>query len=130
MFPQWNPQVSCLQIPTCRFNCCFRHAVTAHLAHQSGYIRGTLDLGAHGHRGKIGPQSLPCSTRPLFVIKWAFARGAFTPSFASVCVANSGDDHSSLKSSTKTGFEEMNKWKFDFAKFNAFDFQHYRSIKN
>src|SRR6266446_1827375 len=114
--------MSCLQIPTCRFNRGLRHAIAAHLAHQSGYMRSTLDFGAHRHRGKISPQGLPCCSRPLFVIKWAFARGAFTPSFASIGIANPGDDHSSLKSSAKTGFEEMNKWKLEFAKFNAFDF--------
>src|SRR5207253_2904617 len=121
MLPKRKAGAAAFQIPAGSLDRRFRHAMAAHLFHQSVDARCVPDLVAHNHwREKIF-QSRPGSIRPFFTIERTFARRTLAPTFSSVGTDNAHEDDAALSRASKAGFEKVDEWQADFAQLNRSD---------
>ena len=62
-------------------------------------------------------QRRPRRIGPFVAIEWFFTGSTFTPTIRTVCVCHTRQDDPSFGCASKASFEEVNKWKANFAQF-------------
>jgi len=123
MFPQRKASSLCFEVPARGFECCLRHAMTAHRSHQRERIRGAFKLLPKDHWRQKFVQRGPAGVGPFIAVERSFAGGALAPSLGAVTVNHTGQNNASFSGSTEAGFEEMYEGQAYFAQFDRLDDQ-------